>query len=84
MDKIARMRQEIERRKGYISVTHFAEELLSFLDTLSEEPDKSLEEEIKKYKEHYIKVRECGFNFDIMDIESTARHFAEWGAEHLK
>ena len=44
MDKIARLRQEIERRKGYISVTHFAEELLSFLDTLSAEPDQSLAE----------------------------------------
>ena len=28
---------EIERRKGYISVTHFAEELLDFLDSLQQE-----------------------------------------------
>ena len=28
---------EIERRKGYISVTHFAEELLSFIDSLQQE-----------------------------------------------
>ncbi|MBR4757228.1 MAG: hypothetical protein IK084_00310 [Bacteroidaceae bacterium] len=33
MDKIQQIRKEIERRKDYISVTHFAEELLSFLDT---------------------------------------------------
>lgn len=32
-----KLRAEIERRKGYISVTHFAEELLSFLDTLEEQ-----------------------------------------------
>ena len=32
------IRAEIERRKGYISVTHFAEDLLSFLDTLPDEP----------------------------------------------
>lgn len=54
MDKIARVRQEIERRShgeqgfnsedaeyGYRSC---ARDLLSFLDTLSEEPDKSLKE----------------------------------------
>lgn len=39
MTTIEKIRAEIERRKGYISVTHFAEELLSFLDTLSEEPE---------------------------------------------
>ena len=64
MDKIARLRQEIERRieiltnvyaeqverKDEEMMTYYhgkviaLEELLSFLDTLSEEPDKSLEE----------------------------------------
>ena len=32
------IRAEIERRKDYISVTHFAEELLAFLDSLPEQP----------------------------------------------
>lgn len=32
-----RLKAEIERRKGYISVTHFAEELLSFIDSLQQE-----------------------------------------------
>lgn len=32
-----RLKAAIERRKGYISVTHFAEELLSFLDSLQQE-----------------------------------------------
>ena len=32
-----RLKAEIERRKGYISVTHFAEELLSFIDSLKQE-----------------------------------------------
>ena len=32
-----KLKAEIERRKGYISVTHFAEELLSFIDSLQQE-----------------------------------------------
>jgi hypothetical protein len=57
MDKIARIRTEIERRKSLLTqhskltydliLETFIKEyddLLSFLDTLSEEPDKSLEE----------------------------------------
>ena len=40
-----RLKAEIERRKGYISVTHFAEELLSFIDSLpAEKPSEDLEE----------------------------------------
>lgn len=53
MDKIEKIRKAIERRKGYISVTHFAEELLSFLDTLSEEPDKSLEKAAVNFAHFY-------------------------------
>jgi hypothetical protein len=37
MDKVEKIRQKIERLKGYISVTHFAEELLSFIDSLQQE-----------------------------------------------
>jgi flagellar biosynthesis/type III secretory pathway protein FliH len=50
MNDIEKIRQEIERRKGYISVTHFAEELLSFIDSLPEEkPSEDLEEAAEKY-----------------------------------
>ena len=56
MDKIARIRQEIERRKGYISVTHFAEELLSFLDTL--EAEERPEPYIPVYDEEYLKEKQ--------------------------
>lgn len=31
------LRKEIERRKGYISVTHFIEELLNIIDSLQQE-----------------------------------------------
>lgn len=81
MDKIARLRQEIKRRKGYISVTHFAEELLSFLDTLSEEPDKSLEEEISRtYHDGSVTDTE---DIDHVAYENIAHHFAEWQASQM-
>ena len=127
------IRAEIERRKGYISVTHFAEDLLSFLDTLpdeSEQPTRGydeaylnekiakaskswegvdvdkfmdevrgrepvtdchdLEEEIKEqiYERFYdlngIAVIGTSGYAEVKDMEDIARHFAEWGAEHLK
>lgn len=96
MDKIARVRQEIERLKGIciaqikanpgqtfpfvIEMTGY-DKLLTFLDTFSEEPDKSLEEEYKDYVENdpvYSKLVNGIAGLGI------ARHFAQWGAEHLK
>ena len=48
MSDIEKIRQEVERRKGYISVTHFAEELLSFIDSLpKEKPSEDLEKAAK-------------------------------------
>ena len=87
----SKLKAEIERLKstnpseynyqnaeGY---TWALDDLLSFIDTLSEEPDKSLEEEYKDYVENdpvYSKLvnRIAGL--------SVARHFAQWGAEHLR
>ena len=37
-----KLKAKIERCKGYISVTHFAEELLSFIDSLPQEPTEGL------------------------------------------
>lgn len=92
MDKIARLRQEIKRRiKIYHESNHGfslrcdeCEELLSFLDTLSVEPDKSLEEEITRWLNEGDITDTRFDDYDDSDIERTARHFAEWGAEHLK
>ena len=57
-------------------------ELLSFISTLeSEKPmvqDEDLDKEIKRYIDEYYK-EDC-----IVLIAHVARHFAEWGAEHLK
>ena len=67
MDKIEKIRQEIERQIGYAKNTNYPKgsienerataiiavclDILSFLDSLSEEPDKSLEEAAEKYCE---------------------------------
>ena len=87
---ITKFKAEIERRKCYISVTHFAEELLSFLSTLeSEKPmQEGLEEEISKSIENLegcttkINGNPEYHLINDDDLREFARHFAEWGAEH--
>lgn len=92
MDKIALIRAEIERLRGIGGVvpldnreqkTGYESALIDieiFLDTLeSEKPiQEGLEEEIKRYIDEYYK-EDC-----IVLIAHVARHFAQWGAEHLK
>ena len=100
MDKIARVRQEIERRLNILTNVYAEqverkdeemmnyyhgkvialEELRPFLDTLSEEPDKSLEEEYKDYVENdpvYSKLVNGIVGLGI------ARHFAQWQKEQM-
>ena len=100
MDKIARVRQEIERHRQAIRVLNehttpeqmsktcaifqysdsILSELNSFLDTLSEEPDKSLEEAAK---EHTLKVVcESGNNW-IINIKDAFIAGAEWQASQM-
>ena len=81
---IQAIKAEIERRKGYISVTHFAEELLSFLSTLESEKPMNLDELMKEAQRYYFD------NFEYLSsdqptlsiLTNIASHFAEWGAEH--
>lgn len=58
MTTIDRIRAEIERRKGYISVTHFAEDILSFIDSLQQEqPDfPTTDEQIKEFLAAHPKI----------------------------
>lgn len=59
MSNIEKIKAEIERRKGYISVTHFAEELLAFIDSLPEEkPSEDLEEAAKEYATTHLRNNE--------------------------
>ncbi len=80
---IAKIKAEIERiasRAMNEEGQDICEYLLSFLSTLekSEKPINldGLEEEIDKYREEHL--------FDMPAFQQVARHFAQWGAEHLK
>jgi hypothetical protein len=90
---IEKIKAEIEKRLALQSLIkgEFAEGsrdalngLLSFLSTLeSKKPMKGLEEEIDRLWESFADEMEGPHNlFDI--YARLARHFAEWGAEHLK
>lgn len=98
MDKIARLRQEIERRRlhfnkeaekyqalnnGYSQNCYGARDALrdleNFLDTLSEEPDKSLEEAAEKFAESIWKEMRYELVYDNL-IECFIAG-AEWQKE---
>ena len=74
-------KEELARNSIWVITGHTffvdANELLSFLDTLSEEPDKSLEEEIKK------EMVKLPFFIRGKDQIAFARHFAEWQASQM-
>jgi len=86
------IRAEIKRRINLYSQTDWKEvwivntymSVLSFLDTLeSEKPmnQEGLEEEIREYMSN---EDNNPFDWDWRDKRDCARHFAQWGAEHLK
>ena len=58
--------------------------------TLSEEPSESLEKEMKRFIDAHYHTRfdetlENGNDsLTVFDFEDIARHFAKWGAEHLR
>ena len=92
MDKIEKIRQEIERRRlhfnkeaekyqalnnGYSQNCYGARDALrdleNFLDTLSEEPDKSLDEAAEKYSDKY-----CSDWAYRLEYEDAFQAGAEW------
>lgn len=92
MNKIDKIRAEIEHRikanktkNGFPAGTLCAarievyEDLISFINSIPEGPDKSLEEEIKKYIDEYGYER----GEDKLLIAIVARHFAKWQKEQM-
>lgn len=79
MNNIEKIRQEIERRKGYISVTHFAEDLLAFIDSLSEEkPSEDIEQAAARYeRENRQSI------LSSVDIVNAFIEGAEWQNEQM-
>lgn len=88
-DIIDEIRAEIERRfleynhdsNHHIQAAECAS-ILDFLDTLEEEPNKDLEEEINRYLEP---IHAADIQFEpFTQMTKCARHFAKWGADHLR
>lgn len=93
MELIQQIKAEVERRikrnkeeyapDGLFEVQDNLAKLLSFLSTLESEKPMELEEEVKRYYSD---------NFEYLSsdqptlsiLTNIARHFAKWGAEHLK
>jgi len=94
MNKIDNIRAEIEHRikanktkNGFPAGTLCAarievyEDLISFINSIPEEPDKSLEEEISRtYHDGSVTDTE---NIDHVAYENIARHFAKWQKEQM-
>lgn len=90
------IRAEIEREMGEITygvgepkdVYTFCGELLAFIKSLPEQPVEGLEE--KDFVEEVRQYYSNNCTWDALKqpmlsvITRCARHFAEWGAEHLK
>lgn len=96
MSKIEKIRAEIERLKGQLIRGACAaqieietnckdeayNEVLAFLDTLSEEPDKSLVEEVKRYySDNFAYISSDQPTLSI--LTNVARHFAEWQKQQM-
>ena len=77
---LARRTKDYYNEVAYGAEMDVCNRLLSFLSDLekSEKPiiQEGLEEEIKRYGEKNM--------FNIPAFQQVARHFAKWGAEHLK
>ena len=92
---IAKIKAEIEKRKcsikmyclksghdkRYDVVSEQFENILSFLSTLESEKPMDLEE-LEKEAVNYC--FDNGLNLSPSVATDFARHFAQWGAEHLK
>ena len=83
MNIIEQIKAEVERLENYYtSVEWYVEALLSFLSTLQEQPVcEELEEHIHNVWEDnpHTQWTKCPF----VEFQAIARHFAQWGAEHL-
>jgi hypothetical protein len=66
-----------------IAIMGELEELRFFLDTIPEQPAEGLLEEVDRFWANEFKYHVNSLP-TISVVQRIARHFAEWGAEHLK
>lgn len=93
------IRKEIERLKSLHSPIPFGDNyevgysdgyqdccdnILAFLDSLSQQPVKGLKEAAREYAKEYTKNEGNGGDDWEDDIQITFEAGAEWGVEHLK
>lgn len=77
-DKLKELLKERQEEKDY-------REVIWLIDSLQQEqPVEGLEEEVKKYWNAHALDYRIGRVADLDFLFLCARHFAEWGAEHLK
>ena len=94
--EVEKIRKEIERRKkeycnGLDAVTELYDSLLSFIDSLQEEPvSEELEEELTNYFNKFKGLESSNWNWriDSVNIHSGglldfARHFVEWQKQKM-
>lgn len=88
---IQAIRKEIERLKGFYNPNDFYDQAYlesladveSFLDTL--ESEKPIQDELEEEIQEYMSNDDNNpYDWDWRDKRDCARHFAQWGAEHLK
>lgn len=96
MDKITRIRQEIERLKKLLEESTYyldnsqqalgysfaLDDFNEFLDTLSEEPDKSLEEAAESHT--FFAANQPGQEWETHDVTDAFIAGAEWMAGHFE
>lgn len=73
------IRCELPKLRDSDELVKLAHHFANFGKTLENSISKDLDDEIRHWKEHYIKVKELGFQIDLKDIEVIAKYFAEWG-----
>lgn len=85
--EITRLKRELD---GY-TATEALDYIESYINTLPEEHNEDLEEEISNYiKDNFFGSGSMGFlsnrtkgELDSIDVVNIARHFAEWQKQHM-
>lgn len=94
MIQVEKIKAEIKRRmlEDYNSSDAQKDEIaqgvcagiLTFINSLhQEEVNEELKAEVQRWREHYIAVKEHGFQINLRDIETVAYHFAQWQKEKM-
>lgn len=65
--------------QGWLNALRWMDKLLD--SQPKEEVSEDLKAEVQRWRDHYMAVKEHGFQIDLRDIETVAYHFAQWQKE---